>query len=57
MMRVIIKKEFRDPGEPPEVYHVLEDNGDRLLIAPEAWQYRIVPVSLVADYMVEEVKQ
>ena len=55
MKQVFVKPEFRDPGEPFEIYDVIEDNGDRLMIAPESWAWQIRPVSVVASYMVQEV--
>jgi hypothetical protein len=52
---VQIKPEYRDTGEDACDYAIVEPANamDRVQIAPLNWPWPIVPVELVAVYMVE----
>lgn len=52
--QVVIVPKFRD-GDT-FTYRVVEDNGDRLIISPTEWPYRIVPQECVPYYMVTKLE-
>ena len=52
---VRIKKEWRDPSESAEtLYEVVEDNGNRSVIALKDYNVPLRPTQTVMDYMLEE---
>ena len=54
--KVRIKTEWCDsPKDRSIVYVVVELNGDRAVISPEKWEYRIVPRETVETKMLEAV--
>lgn len=49
-----IKREWCNSDEEHNMVHVVvEDNGDRLLIAPKEWEWFIKPIECIETQMVE----
>jgi hypothetical protein len=52
--RVQIRREWCDTDEEHDMlYLVVEDRGDRVLIAPEHWPFPILPEECVSKVMIE----
>jgi len=53
--RVRIRREWCGTDAEHEIVHlVVEDRGDRVLIAPEHWPYPILPKECVSKAMIEQ---
>lgn len=56
--RVRILREWCDSDEEHDQVHVvIEDRGDRVLISPEKWPYKIVPQECVEASTLEPVRE
>lgn len=52
---VRITEKWRDPNESADtLYEVLEDNGNRSVIALKDYSVPLMPTQTVMDYMIEE---